>query len=117
MPAILRASAADLATWTAGQTIRREPAGAAGSATHNPHDAQAIAKAKSVGQQFEALYLRQMLEASMPKDSEALFGDSTAGPMWRSMFADTLATTLSKTGTIGIAQMIVKTELNHLKEK
>ena len=117
MPAILPASAADLATWTAGQIVRPAPSGAAGNTANTSHDKQAIDKAKSVGQQFEALYLRQMLEASMPKDSEALFGDSTAGPMWRSMFADTLATTLSKTGTIGIAQMIVKTELNHLKDK
>jgi Rod binding domain-containing protein len=36
--------------------------------------------------------------------------------MWRSMFADTLATTLSKTGTIGIAQMI-QTETDRLKGK
>ena len=116
MPAILRASAADMATWTAGQTVRPASVGAGGHATNAAHGKQAIDKAKAVGQQFEALYLRQMLEASMPKDSEALFGDSTAGPMWRSMFADTLATTLSKTGTVGIAQMIVKSEFNHLKE-
>lgn len=117
MPAILHATAADMATWTAGQTVRPASTGAGGNAAKASHSNQAIDKAKSVGQQFEALYLRQMLEASMPKDSEALFGDSTAGPMWRSMFADTLATTLSKTGTIGIAQMIVKSELNDVKEK
>lgn len=117
MPAILRSSAADMATWTAGQTIQPASTGAVGKAADTLPGKQAIDKAKSVGQQFEALYLRQMLEASMPKDSEALFGDSTAGPMWRSMFADTLATTLSKTGTIGIAQMIVKSELNDVKEK
>jgi Rod binding domain-containing protein len=37
--------------------------------------------------------------------------------MWRSMFADTLATTLSKTGTLGIADMIFKSETNQLKGK
>lgn len=63
---------------------------------------------KDVGQQFEALYLRQMLEEWMPKDSEDLFGEGTAGSVWRSMLADKIATTLSKSGTIGIAQMIFK---------
>jgi Rod binding domain-containing protein len=106
-----------MATWTAGQTVRPASTGAGKKAANASQGNQAVDKAKSVGQQFEALYLRQMLEASMPKDSEALFGDSTAGPMWRSMFADTLATTLSKTGTIGIAQMIVKSELHEAKEK
>lgn len=115
MPEILRASAADLATWTAGQTVRLASSSATGSA-NVPSGKQGNDKTKEVGQQFEALYLRQMLEASMPKDSEALFGDSTAGPMWRSMFADTLATTLSKTGTIGIAQMIQK-ETDRIKGK
>jgi Rod binding domain-containing protein len=37
--------------------------------------------------------------------------------MWRSMFADTLATTISKTGTIGIADMIYKSELTRTKDK
>lgn len=67
-------------------------------------------KSKEAGQQFEAMYLRQMLEEWMPKNSETLFGDSTAGPIWRSMMVDSLATTLSKSGTIGIAQMIFKPE-------
>ncbi len=65
-------------------------------------------KVKDVGQQFEALYLRQMLEECMPKDSASLFGEGTAGSVWRSMLADNMATTLSKSGTMGIAQMITK---------
>jgi Rod binding domain-containing protein len=114
MSEILRASAADVATWTAGQTVR--PASTRGTGTTDAHSGKPTDKAKEVGQKFEALYLKQMLEASMPKDSEALFGDGTAGTMWRSMFADTHATTLSKTGTIGIAQMI-QTETDRLKGK
>jgi Rod binding domain-containing protein len=117
MPAVIRASAADLASWTAGQTVRPTTAAEnAGKATTS-HNSQAIAKAKTVAQQFEAIYLRQMLEASLPKDSEALYGEGTSGTMWRSMFADTLATTLSKTGTLGIADMIFKSETNQLKGK
>jgi len=72
---------------------------------------------KDVGQQFEALYLRQMLEEWMPKDSKELFGEGTAGSVWRSMLADQMATTLSKSGTIGIAQMITKHEPSGPKGK
>lgn len=117
MPAVLRTSAADLATWTAGQTVRPARTAASASTPNTPPGNQAVNKAKDVAQQFEAVYLRQMIEASIPKDSEALFGEGTSGTMWRSMFADTLATTLSKTGTVGIANMILKSQIDHLKEK
>ena len=119
MSAILPTSAADVATWTAGQTVRPTRAAAvadaASPASHG--DAAATKKAKDVAQQFEAVYLRQMIDTSMPKDSEALFGEGTSGTMWRSMMTDTLATALSKTGTLGIANMILKSEIGRLKDK
>ena len=52
--------------------------------------------------------MRQMLEEWLPKDADDLFGEGTAGSVWRSMLADQMATTLSKSGTVGIAQMIMK---------
>jgi Rod binding domain-containing protein len=111
MPIIPPAAAVDPATWAAATTVRPATAGNVGGANNDRYAAtsgQSAAKAKEVGQQFEALYLRQMLEECMPKDSEALFGNGTAGTVWRSMLADNLATTLSKTGTIGLAQMVIK---------
>ena len=117
MSAILRTSAADLATWTAGQTARPAKT-AANTATPGSHvDTAAANKAKDVAQQFEAVYLRQMIDAAMPKDSESLFGEGTSGTMWRSMMTDSLATALSKTGTLGIANMILKSEIGRLKDK
>ncbi len=119
MSAILPTSAADVASWTAGQTVRPTRADAIADATSPaPHgDAAATKKAKDVAQQFEAVYLRQMIDTSMPKDSEALFGEGTSGTMWRSMMTDTLATALSKTGSLGIANMILKSEIGRLKDK
>jgi peptidoglycan hydrolase FlgJ len=105
MPIVPSATAADQAIWAARQDVRLAAAGSQAQ----PSDARQ-SKLKEVGQQFEALYLRQMLEEWMPKDSKELFGDGTAGSVWRSMLADHMATTLSKSGTIGIAQMIVKHE-------
>lgn len=118
MSAILRTSAADVATWTTGQTVRPAKTATAKAEAGTPNaDPAATKKAKDVAQQFEAVYLRQMIDASMPKDSEALFGEGTSGTMWRSMMTDTLATTLSKTGTLGIADMILKSEIGRLKDK
>lgn len=117
MPAVLRTSAADLATWTAGQTVRPARTAASSGTPNSPANSQAMNKAKDVAQQFEAVYLRQMIDASLPKDSEALFGEGTSGTMWRSMLTDTLATTLSKTGTVGISDMILKSQTDRLKEK
>ena len=118
MSAILRTSAADVATWTAGQTVRPAKSAAASTEAATPQaDPAAMKKAKEVAQQFEAVYLRQMIDASMPKDSASLFGEGTSGTMWRSMMTDTLATSLSKTGTLGIANMILKSETGRLKDK
>ena len=120
MPIIPPAAAADQALWTARQTVRPGTSGNAQAADQTSPAQSARGqdgKAKDAGQQFEALYLRQMLEEMMPKDSAALFGEGTAGSVWRSMLADSMATTLSKTGTIGIAQMIIKPEPNGSKGK
>jgi peptidoglycan hydrolase FlgJ len=120
MTTIPSAAAADQALWAARQNDRLTASGN-GSSTASTSQAPAgnagQSKMKDVGQQFEALYLRQMLEEWMPKDSKDLFGDGTAGPVWRSMLADQMATTLSKSGTIGIAQMIMKHEPSGSKGK
>lgn len=114
MPIISPTAAADQAMWTARQTVRPTPStdvrSVEATAAQEQSGQTQKSKAKEAGQQFEAMYLRQMLEECMPKDSESLFGDGTAGTVWRGMMVDTLATTLSKSGTIGIAQMIIKPE-------
>ena len=120
MTIIPTAAVADQATWAARQTVRlgsQAAAQPADGAAPAPSGQAQGGKTKDVGQQFEALYLRQMLEEWMPKDSESLFGEGTAGTVWRSMMVDSLATTLSKSGTIGIAQMIFKPESHGSGEK
>jgi Rod binding domain-containing protein len=123
MPIVPSATAADQALWAARQTVSTAASGAtqtvaASASTADLQGSQARAgKMKDVGQQFEALYLRQMLEEWMPKDSKDLFGEGTAGSVWRSMLADSMATTLSKSGTIGIAKMVFKTEPTGSKGK
>lgn len=120
MTIIPPAAVADQAMWAARQTVRQSSPAAAqgvdGAAQAQSSPAQS-GKTKEAGQQFEAVFLRQMLEEWMPKDSESLFGEGTAGTVWRSMMVDSLATTLSKSGTIGIAPMIFKPEPDGSKGK
>jgi Rod binding domain-containing protein len=124
MPNSLSLSGNNAASWAAQQTIQRPAAHGAETAADAASriksgkldDAKDI-QAKRAGQQFEAMYLRQMLDELMPKDSETLFGDGTSGMIWRSMLVDSLATTLAKSGTIGLAQMVVKAEVNTPKEE
>jgi Rod binding domain-containing protein len=123
MPNSLSLSGNNAASWAAQQTIRRpaahgeETAADAASRIKSGKldDAKDI-QAKRAGEQFEAMYLRQMLDELMPKDSEALFGDRTSGMIWRSMLVDSLATTLAKSGTIGLAHLI-QPEVNTPKEE
>ena len=75
------------------------------AAEANPRSPQAI---KAVAQQFEALLMQQMLNAmnatSLGPD---MLGD-TSGPMFKSMFTQQLATTLSQGQGIGLASFIAR---------
>jgi flagellar protein FlgJ len=71
----------------------------------NPQNPQAI---KAVAQQFEALLMQQMLTAmnatSLGPD---LLGD-TSGPMFKSLFTQQIATTISQGQGIGLATFLAK---------
>jgi flagellar protein FlgJ len=75
------------------------------AANADPQSPQAI---KAVAQQFEALLMQQMLTAmnatSLGPD---MLGD-TAGPMFKSMFNQQLATTMSQGQGIGLASFIAR---------
>jgi flagellar protein FlgJ len=58
--------------------------------------------AKKAYQGFEALLLQNLVSTMLPKDSD-LFGEGSAGEIWRSMLAEQLGTELSKDIDLGIA--------------
>jgi Rod binding domain-containing protein len=68
-------------------------------------DAQAVANRK-----FEAVMLRSMTEEMMPKDAGGLYGEGTAGNIWRSLQADLMSQEMAKGGGIGIARMLAKSQ-------
>lgn len=59
-------------------------------------------------QQFEASVLRNFVEEMLPKSSESVYGEGTAGNIWRSMQADFMSQELAKSGGIGIASTLAR---------
>ncbi len=59
-------------------------------------------------QQFEASVLRNFVEEMLPKATENVYGEGTAGNVWRSMQADFMSQELAKSGGIGIASTLAR---------
>ena len=57
---------------------------------------------------FETMVLQNFVKSMMPSESEQIYGEGTAGEMWRGMMADQLGDALSKGGGIGIAESLAK---------
>ena len=56
--------------------------------------------------QFEAFVLQSFIQSIMPQESTAVFGEGTAGEVWKSMLAEKIAMQVAEAGGIGIAKMI-----------
>lgn len=76
-------------------------------------DADAI----SAGQEFEAVFLTQMVEQMFTGlESDTMFGGGQAESIYRSMLAKEYADSMSERGGLGIAKMITK-EILSLQEE
>ncbi len=51
---------------------------------------------------LEQLVLKNLVETMLPKDSGVLYGNGTAGDIWRSFLADQLATQVGKSIDLGV---------------
>jgi flagellar protein FlgJ len=56
--------------------------------------------------QFEAFVLQSFVQTMLPKDASAVFGEGTAGDIWKSMLAEKMALQIAESGGIGIAKML-----------
>jgi flagellar protein FlgJ len=81
---------------------------AAGAAKTGQADSPELAKLKKVGQQFEAVFLRQMI-GSMRSASlgDGVF-DSSATDQFREMSDAKMADTMAGKGALGVADLLVK---------
>ncbi|MEM7775364.1 MAG: hypothetical protein AAF732_07115 [Pseudomonadota bacterium] len=75
----------------AAQTNQNAPA---------PRGAQADdAKAKQM-QAFETFTMRMLIDAMLPKETGALFGEGTAGRLWRSALSEKIAEEITRDGRL-----------------
>jgi peptidoglycan hydrolase FlgJ len=65
-----------------------------------------VGKAKT---QFEAMMLNSFVSELLPKDTGEVFGQGTAGDMWRSMLAEQVSTQIAKSGKLGLARRLFAT--------
>lgn len=56
--------------------------------------------------QFEGFVLQSFIQSILPKDATEVFGEGTAGEVWKSMLAEKIAAEVAESGGIGIARMI-----------
>jgi Rod binding domain-containing protein len=56
---------------------------------------------------FEAMVLRNFVEAMLPKSAEAVYGKGLAGDMWKSMMAEQVANVVAERGGVGIADRLL----------
>lgn len=75
--------------------------------------ARGISPKERAYEQFEATVLRSFVEEMLPKSIENIYGEGTAGGVWRSMQADFISQELAKSGGIGIAASLAR--LDHSK--
>jgi peptidoglycan hydrolase FlgJ len=66
-------------------------------------------KTKSAQVEFEATLLNNMVGEMLPKDAAGVYGQGTAGDIWRSMMGDQIAHQIAKSGELGIAKRLFAT--------
>ncbi|MEQ1673033.1 MAG: rod-binding protein [Hyphomicrobium sp.] len=72
--------------------------------------------APTIGQQFESVLLKQVVEAMMPDPKASVFGGGNAGSMWRSMFADSIAGAMAKSDPLSLAAALDPSSIQHKME-
>jgi peptidoglycan hydrolase FlgJ len=58
---------------------------------------------------FEASMLKTFVDAILPKDEADIYGQGSAGDIWKSMFADQIARQIAKSGAFGISKKLFAT--------
>lgn len=69
-------------------------------------------KSLEVYQRFEAMILQNFVGSMLPSDSEELYGEGTAGEIWKGMMAEQLGAVLARGGGIGIAARMMGDRLS-----
>lgn len=85
------------------------PAGLADARRALAATAQASDPASQAKVQFEAMLLNSFVGEMLPKDAGSVFGEGTAGDMWRSMLSEQISQQIAKTGALGLSRRLFAT--------
>ncbi len=64
------------------------------------------ARASDATEKFEAYIIQTCLETILPRSEQGVFGQGTAGGVWRSMIAEQLGNQIAKAGGVGLHKML-----------
>lgn len=65
-------------------------------------------QAKYAAQQFEAIFLKELLKISMPKQKNEVFGGGLAGDFFHDFMIDEQAKSIASSGGIGLGELLEK---------
>jgi len=82
--------------------------GPTASAAVTPSASETGNPAVDAFRKFEALILQTFIEALLPKEDSGLYGQGTAGGLWRSMMAEQVGTRITQAGGIGLRKVFEK---------
>lgn len=63
-------------------------------------------RASDVAKRFEAYVIQSFLQTLLPQEEHGIFGQGTAGGVWRSMTAEQLGNQLAKAGGVGLRKIL-----------
>ncbi|WP_068316677.1 rod-binding protein [Polycladidibacter hongkongensis] len=69
-----------------------------------------------LGEKLEAAIMQTFVQSMLPKSLETVYGGGTAGEMWKSMMAEQLAGQLAKSGSLGLAEVLIPENLRNPAE-
>lgn len=97
-----------MTTFSATQSVTARLQTTQADATALTRPAAKVVKAETPPQQFEAFVLQSFIQSMMPNDASSVYGEGTAGSVWKSMMAEKIAKEIAENGGIGIAKMIAQ---------
>jgi Rod binding domain-containing protein len=66
-------------------------------------------KASQAKVEFEATLINSFVGELLPKDAGTVFGEGSAGDMWRSMLSEQVSRQIAKSGALGLSRRVFAT--------
>lgn len=72
-------------------------------------ETQAPDAASRVKVDFDAMLINSFVGEMLPKDAGSVFGEGTAGEMWRSMLSEQISRQIARSGALGLSRWLFAT--------